>query len=577
MKTRSTLLVAALLFVPQAYAEDAPTGAPAASGAVAATGAPEPHPASSVAPPAEKRGSWNFREAGLIPIQSGGRLKPLDTFARDLALFVTGSQKYEGWEPVDLLFSWIALPHSWLDVPFIKIGRTDVLRQLQLDEKRHKYAPRELMDNMALAQYAQEMQRTPPREGEKLHPRDVELRRTLDRLGTFRAIASGDAWTVIPQPDEKAWLSLAAQGEQGKFIRQHFVDLVRGYKDGDQAKFERSGPLARAAVEGEIQGFNDEMKRKLEVEALLNRSKPFRWSWILYLVAAVTFTVGIFRGRDSRIVGLGKLILASGFLLHTAGFGMRMFISGRPPVTNMYESVIWVSYGVVIFAAILYLLHRQVVTLAVATAVAAFTLIAADSAPAIMDPSIHPLTAVLRSNYWLTIHVLTITLGYAAFALSLGLANVSIFNFLRPDPESKAKIASMNQLTYRAIQFGVVLLAAGTILGGVWADESWGRFWGWDPKEVWALIALLCYLVILHARYANLIGQFGFAAWSVAAFLSVLMAWYGVNFVLGEGKHTYGFASGGTGWVVAFCVAQLAYVIIVAWRVGALRFRPRSP
>jgi hypothetical protein len=106
----------------------------------------------------------------------------------------------------------------------------------------------------------------------------------------------------------------------------------------------------------------------------------------------------------------------------------------------------------------------------------------ADSAPAVMDPGIHPLVPVLRSNYWLTIHVLTITLGYAAFALTLGLANVSLFYFLRAhkkghESEAKKQIASMNQLTYRAMQFGVVLLAAGTILGGVWADYSWGRFW----------------------------------------------------------------------------------------------------
>lgn len=123
-------------------------------------------------------------------------------------------------------------------------------------------------------------------------------------------------------------------------------------------------------------------------------------------------------------------------------------------------------------------------------------------------------------------------------------------------------MASLNYLTYRAMQFGVVLLAAGTILGGVWADASWGRFWGWDPKEVWALIALLCYVAILHARYAGLVGQFGYAAWSVISFLSVLMAWYGVNFVLGVGLHSYGFSSGGAAWVSGYVLVQLAFI---AW------------
>jgi cytochrome c-type biogenesis protein CcsB len=242
----------------------------------------------------------------------------------------------------------------------------------------------------------------------------------------------------------------------------------------------------------------------------------------------------------------------------------------------MYESIIWVSLGQLIFAGILYAIHRQAIVLLVSSVLATIGLIAADSAPAVMDPGLHPLVPVLRSNYWLTIHVLTITLGYAAFALTLGLANVSLYYFLRSaraegkaDAQAfKVKVASMNQLTYRAMQFGVVLLAAGPILGGVWADYSWGRFWGWDPKEVWALIALLCYLTILHGRYSSWVGQFGFAAWSVIAFLSVLMAWYGVNFVLGVGLHSYGFASGGGfASIMAFVAVQMAYVGAVAWIV----------
>jgi ABC-type transport system involved in cytochrome c biogenesis permease subunit len=196
-------------------------------------------------------------------------------------------------------------------------------------------------------------------------------------------------------------------------------------------------------------------------------------------------------------------------------------------------------------------------------------LIAGDAAPAIMDPALNPLMPVLRSNYWLTIHVLTITLGYAAFALTLGLANTSLFYFFKSKKENKAgthkKILEVNQLTYRAMQFGVVLIAAGTILGGIWADYSWGRFWGWDPKEVWALITLLCYLVILHGRYTNWVGQFGFAALSAVSFMSVVMAWYGVNFILGVGLHSYGFSSGGTLWVVGFVGLQLAYLLAATW------------
>ena len=124
-----------------------------------------------------------------------------------------------------------------------------------------------------------------------------------------------------------------------------------------------------------------------------------------------------------------------------------------------------------------------------------------------------------------------------------------------------AAIAALSRFTYKAIQIGVLLLATGTILGGVWADYSWGRFWGWDPKEVWALVALLGYLAVLHARFAGWVGHRGLAALSVVCFALVVMAWYGVNFVLGAGLHSYGFGGGGTGYVLTALFAQFLFVI----------------
>ena len=169
----------------------------------------------------------------------------------------------------------------------------------------------------------------------------------------------------------------------------------------------------------------------------------------------------------------------------------------------------------------------------------------------------------MRSNYWLTIHVLTITLSYAAFACSLCLGNVVLGNILwRPTHTAKSQEYSLYM--YRAMQIGVVLLAAGTILGGIWADYSWGRFWGWDPKEVWALVALLLYLAVLHGRFTGWLRGFGFAAAAVISFLGVLMAWYGVNFVLGVGLHSYGFGTGGLFWVSLYILAQLGF-ILASW------------
>ena len=237
----------------------------------------------------------------------------------------------------------------------------------------------------------------------------------------------------------------------------------------------------------------------------------------------------------------------------------------------MYESVLWVSFGCMLFGLVLELIYRKRVIALGALLFATVALIIADNVTGVLDDGIHPLEPVLRSNYWLTIHVLTITLGYAAFSLSLVIGNLGLAQLAFFWRESKRlPLRQLSFYAYRAVQVGVILLAAGTILGGVWADYSWGRFWGWDPKETWALIALLGYVALLHARFRGLVGPFGFLAGCVCAFLGVLMAWYGVNFVLGVGLHSYGFSSGGVSYVATYCSAQLAFIgwAWFAWKKG---------
>ncbi len=528
------------------------------------------------APAAVPHKGWSFKDAGLIPIQGGGRVKPLDSFARESVLFLTGSRAFDGWDPVDLMLGWIAFPHSWDDVQFIVINRADVKRQLGLEEQRRRFTPRELFRNSALLQYAQltpQSQVLDPgtKQSEqkvmgKPDPREQELKQLLERLGFFRNIVSGDAWLVVPRAAPASWASLAGNDAEGEPIRGRFVDLLRAYQGGDDTAFAAAAKLTGSSVRAQAPQWSEATDRVLEVESLYNRVRPFLWAWVIYLLAALTWYASIVTGSGRwKSTALGLTAIAAG--VHIFGIALRCYVAGRPPVTNMYESIMWVSLGVIFFASILYALQRQAVILCVATTLAMLGLVLGDSAPAMMDPGLHPLVPVLRSNYWLTVHVLTITLGYAAFALTYGIANVTLWGFLRKamgKPLASARVAQLNQLTYRAMQFGVVLLAAGTILGGIWADYSWGRFWGWDPKEVWALIALLCYVTILHGRFAGWISQFSFAAWSVVAFSSVVMAWYGVNFVLGVGLHSYGFSNGGFGYVASGVGLQLLFVAVVS-------------
>lgn len=548
------------------------------------------------------RDGWSFREMGAIPVQAGGRVKPFDSYARDLVLQITGRRTFEGWDPVELVLAWLADPKGWEGKAFVLITRKDVKRQLGIDEERNRFSPKELLIDSFLAEYANSMgqgrggisaQAAPIGITSKPDARDEELKRLFERVSVYRAIISGEAWPVIPVSAPGAWGTLAL-GEHhgqdvatalatmpGRTVREGYVNLFTGYIGADRAKFDAAVSAIRAAVAVEMKGeWNASEERKIGAELLYNRMHPYQLAWIFYLVAALLWAISIWLSAagvtqiQSTAVGLSKKftqaalpVTVIGIALHILGMGLRSYIAGRPPVTNMYESIVWVSFGVMLFAAVLWFIQKNSILFAVATSLSAIGLIVSDAAPAMIDSSIHPLVPVLRSNYWLLIHVLTITLSYAAFALTLGLGNVALWFFFRNqehDAEGAKKIATLNQLSYRAMQFGVVLVAAGTILGGIWADYSWGRFWGWDPKEVWALIVLLGYIAVLHARFTGWIRPFGFAAWTVVAFTLVMMAWYGVNFVLGVGLHSYGFSTGGQSTVAIFVALQLGFVALVA-------------
>jgi ABC-type transport system involved in cytochrome c biogenesis permease subunit len=239
----------------------------------------------------------------------------------------------------------------------------------------------------------------------------------------------------------------------------------------------------------------------------------------------------------------------------------------------MYESIIWVAFMTGVFALLLELVYRRRVIALAGALASTLGFVLADQLPLTFAPNIQPLQAVLRSNYWLVIHVMTIVSSYAAFALAWAIGNLNL-SLLVFAPQRRDLTKMLSDFCYRAIQIGVVLLAAGTLLGGFWAAESWGRFWGWDPKEVWALIALLCYIIPLHARHVGWVRDLGLSVCAVGCFASVVMAWYGVNFVLGAGLHSYGFGGGDDAWVYW---AGLVNLSLVAHAAARYRYGPAMP
>jgi ABC-type transport system involved in cytochrome c biogenesis permease subunit len=303
----------------------------------------------------------------------------------------------------------------------------------------------------------------------------------------------------------------------------------------------------------------------LSLEVSYMDLRPFGKAWMLYFLAATLGLLAL-KLKSKPVYYALMAVYLGGIAMHVYGFALRCMIAGRPPVSNMYESVIWVGFGGVFFGLIFELIYKKRY-FALSGALGGFMcLVLMDMLPVVTgNPSmpgfearISPLQPVLRDNFWLTVHVLTITLSYAAFMLAWVLGHVTMFKHLFT-PAQRSVHHELHTFVYRAMQVGVLLLAIGTILGGVWAYYSWGRFWGWDPKETWAFIALMCYLFVLHGRFTGWWGNFGMSVGSVVCFLSVVMAWYGVNFVLGSGMHAYGSGAGGIEYVIGFVAVDLLF------------------
>jgi cytochrome c-type biogenesis protein CcsB len=504
----------------------------------------------------------------FIPVQDGGRVKPFDSFAREALELIYGKQSYEGKPAHEIVMTWILHPQAWQDKEIFEIRHHLVRRGLGYGPEVRRVTANDLFSRDRLPTLMQELRAL--RESKiKLDPYGQALSRLEGQLFVFREIATGRLLRLIPKAGEEAWISLNELPEEGQ---NKFLDVTRAFVATLDPKVETGA--AKADLEEAVRHFKDysrlqdpglydQQVKKVSWEVHYNSLHPFMWSYIFYF--ATFFLLCLFWVFKKKFfIHLSTVAVVGGIFFHIYGFVLRTYLTERAPVTNMYETVVWVSFGVVLFALVLEWIYRWRVILAAGAAVAAFCLLLSDLSPTVLDPTLQPLEPVLRSNFWLTTHVLTITISYAAFFLAFGLADFGLFLILRNEKKFEEKLKAISLAIYRCIQIGVGFLGPGIILGGIWADYSWGRFWGWDPKETWALIALLGYVAILHARIVNWVGYFGMMVSSILSFNLVIMAWYGVNFVLGAGLHSYGFGAGGVEYVSAFAIVHILYVAFVA-------------
>ena len=290
-------------------------------------------------------------------------------------------------------------------------------------------------------------------------------------------------------------------------------------------------------------------------EELFNRIDPFYQAMGLYVLSFLILAAFWLRG-DRALRGGALAVIVAALLFHTFGLAARMLIQGRPPVTNLYSSAVFIGWGTALLGLFLERFRRDGIGLACSSIIGFVTLVIAQHLAGRGD-TLEMLQAVLDTNIWLATHVVTITIGYSAMFLAGLLATAYVVRGIfgsTPDPDR-----SLVRMIYGVICFATLFSFVGTVLGGIWADQSWGRFWGWDPKENGALLIVIWCAITLHARLGGYIRERGLVAMALFGNVVTAFSWFGVN-MLGVGLHSYGFMDRAVPWLAVFVGLQMGLI-----------------
>jgi ABC-type transport system involved in cytochrome c biogenesis permease subunit len=383
------------------------------------------------------------------------------------------------------------------------------------------------------------------------------------------------AW--LPPAEGETWLTLAQLVDRTLIAPRGGVDLSR--QTAAVAGFERMALAldepATFRLEAESQhallsSLADERGEydKVELEVALYEADPFYKSLLLYVLAFVLAAFSWLRPSSRWAWKAVGLAMAAGTIVLVAGIVVRCVLRSRPPISTLYETVLFVTATVTLTTMAIEWINRKRIAISLGALLGAAGMFLAASYERMDGQDTMPtLVAVLDTNFWLATHVTTVTMGYAAGLLAGGLAHVyllgKLFRLRRNDKDAYRNLARM---VYGVVCFGLLFSIVGTILGGVWANESWGRFWGWDPKENGALMIVLWNIVMLHARMGGFVRDFGLCLMAVFGNIVVAFSWWGVN-LLGVGLHSYGFTAGVQRTLNGFYAVEAGMVLLgaLAW------------
>ena len=518
----------------------------------------------------------------LIIQDSGGRMKPINTFSSELLRKVSKSDTYKNLSSDQVLLSILRNPLAWYSEPIIYIKRgNDSIRSILGIDKKQKYARfMDFFDSRGNYKISTNLENAYKSSLPNQFEKDfIESDRKVNLL--FSAL-EGDILRIFPAPKNvnNKWVSYSElknenfQGIDSLFVNNIFPLYLReldyGLKNNDYTK--ANGILE--SIKGYQLKYSPDIipsDNKIKAEVLYNKinvfEKLFIWYFTVGMIYFLFIIFDIFSGQNSvkKFMNVVFILFRSSifilFIVHTLALIARWFISGHAPWGDAYESMIyvaWATMGIGLLFA-----KKSDLTLAATAFVSSMILMIAHWNW--MDPSIANLVPVLDS-YWLMIHVSVIVGSYGPFALGmiLGIVSLILMIFLTKKNKNivKLKLKELTIINELALTVGLIMLTIGNFLGGMWANESWGRYWGWDPKETWALISILIYAFVLHMRLIpKLKGNWMFNLMSIIAFASIMMTYFGVNFYL-VGLHSY--ASGDKVITPTFVYWSILFVFLLA-------------
>jgi cytochrome c-type biogenesis protein CcsB len=516
---------------------------------------------------------------GRLVVQDfGGRMKPMDTMAREVLSKISRRQSWEGLSADQMILGMLTQPGTFQQIRMIKIAHPALSKKLGLSADTHYASYNDMFDPKGHYKLLADVRAATQKAAKERNQYDKELLKVDERLNVEYMVFQGTLLRLFPKPKDAThtWASPVEAvktfdpkvGEMVRlFVANYFQNIDEAIDSGSWAK-------ADTALEmiAKYQRFYDAdvIPSSSRVDAELWYNKLFLFERLIglyMLVGLLTLMLAfasivrpLFQPRRTMRVLVG--ILIAGFLVHTFGMGLRWYVAGHAPWSDSYESLIYIAWAIA-FAGFFFV-RRSPLTFAATSILTGIFMGAA--ALSNIDPQITNLIPVLKS-YWLTIHVAVITAGYGFLGLGalLGLLVLSlmIFQGQTKDPGITRAIKELTYINEMSLLIGLALLTIGNFLGGVWANESWGRYWGWDPKEAWTAVAIFAYAVVVHLRFIPRLNTiYAFNVASILAISTPIMTYFGVNYYL-SGLHSY---AGGDpvplpGWVMPVLAVLLAIMV----------------